>query len=378
MENFSKLSIGETVFNEVLSGFFKAILTQGIADAVLVPAHRPVKGVMQTLITDPAQLDSADPFAPVMPVNSAKLVSKLTHIPSGRPIAVVMRSCEIRALVELIKLKQATSDDLIIIGIDCIGRYENRDYLKLEQNGINTQSFLKNALSGQGTCTAEGIDVAAACRICEFPVADNVDIRLCVIGASPGTVYAEWVSEKGRTVRDTLAINVESAPSDRDSAVKKIQSEHLAERDKVFAELYKQVNTMEKLRDHLAGCVNCYNCRVACPVCYCKECVFVTDTFRHPGDQYMAWGDTRGAVKMPAETILYHTTRMTHISTLCVGCGQCSSACPNDIQLAELFRSVALRTQARFDYLPGRSVDEAQPLAVFHDDELLEVTGQKK
>ena len=81
---------------------------------------------------------------------------------------------------------------------------------------------------------------------------------------------------------------------------------------------------------------------------------------------------------MPAEILLYHLTRMTHMSSLCVGCGQCTSACPNDIPLAELFRSVANRVQARFDYHPGRALDESQPLAVFYDDELTEVTGQVK
>ena len=378
MAAYSKLSVKEGALNESLAGFFKDLLEKGVVDAILVPAHQPPKGVMQTLITDSEKLDLADPFAPVVPVNSAKLVSSLTSVPSGRPVAVVMRSCEVRALLELVKLKQAGVEDLIIIGIDCVGRYENTDYLKLEQDGITTQTFLQAVHSGKGTQSSEGFDVAPACKICEYPVPENVDIRLCVIGSGPDEVYAEWVSEKGKAVHDKLGVEAGDGPSGRDEAVEKIKNEHTAERDKVFTELYEQVGTMEKLRDHLAGCINCYNCRVACPVCYCKECVFVTDTFRHPGDKYISWGDKRGAIKMPTETLLYHLTRMTHMSTLCVGCGQCTSACPNDIQLGELFRSVANRTQTRFDYYPGRSLDEPQPLAVFYDDELVEVTGQVK
>ena len=378
MTEFSKVSCKESALNESLAGLFKDMLEKGVVDAVLVPAHQPVKGIMQTLIADSAKLDSVDPFAPVVPVNSAKLVSSLTNVPSGRPVAVVMRSCEVRALLELIKLKQASVEGLVLIGIDCLGRYENTAYLKLEQEGITTQSFLKTTLNGKGTEISKGIDVAPACKICEYPAPDNVDIRLCVIGSGPDEVYIEWVSEKGQAARDKLGIEVVESPSGRDEAVEKIKSDRLVERDRVFTELYEQVNTFKKLQEHLAGCINCYNCRVACPVCYCKECVFVTDTFRHPGDQYMSWGANRGAVKMPAETLLYHMTRMTHMSTLCVGCGQCTSACPNDIQLSELFRSVANRTQARFDYHPGRSLDEPQPLAVFYDDELVDVTGQVK
>jgi formate dehydrogenase subunit beta len=41
----------------------------------------------------------------------------------------------------------------------------------------------------------------------------------------------------------------------------------------------------------------------------------------------------------------------------------------------ELLQTAAARTQKRFDYMPGRSLDEQQPLAFFQDDELIEVTG---
>jgi formate dehydrogenase subunit beta len=378
MTTYSKLPAKEGALNDSLAALFTNLLEKKVVDAILVPAHQQPKGVMQTLITEPEQLSRIDPFAPVVPVNTANLVSKLTNVPSGRPLAVVMRSCEVRALLELVKLKQASLDDLLLIGIDCLGRYENADYLKLERNGSTTKAFLEAACNGTGTRSSDGFDVATVCKICEYPVSENVDIRLCVIGSEPGEVGVEWVSEKGEQARKTLGIDAQEAPSGREEAVEKIKKARVAERDKVFADVHEHVNSLEKLRDYLAGCVGCYNCRVACPVCYCKECVFVTDTFRHPGDTYVSWGDKRGFLKMPTETLLYHLTRMTHMSTLCVGCGQCTSACPNNIELAQLFRAVAQRTQARFDYHPGRSLDEPQPLAVFYADELVEVTGQTK
>ena len=136
--------------------------------------------------------------------------------------------------------------------------------------------------------------------------------------------------------------------------------------------------SFDALEDRLAACINCYNCRVACPVCYCKECVFVTDTFRHNADQYMGWADTFGTLKMPTDTMFYHLTRMSHMSLFCVGCGQCTSACPNSIDLMPAFRTSAQKTQDRFEYQAGRSHDEKQPLTVFENDELVEVTGQVK
>ena len=114
---------------------------------------------------------------------------------------------------------------------------------------------------------------------------------------------------------------------------------------------------------------------MACPVCYCKECVFVTDVFNHEPAQYLRWAQRKGAVKMPTDTVFYHLTRLTHMSTACVGCGQCSNACPNDIPVMELFRLVAHRTQEAFAYEAGRNVAEKPPLSEFKEDEFQEVVG---
>jgi len=135
------------------------------------------------------------------------------------------------------------------------------------------------------------------------------------------------------------------------------------------------VDSIEKLSAYLADCVNCYNCRVACPACYCRECVFTTDVFDHEPLQYLQWTDRKGALKMPTDTVFYHITRLVHMSTACVGCGQCSNACPNDIALTELFRSVAHRTQAAFDYAAGRSTEESPPLLVFKEEEFTDIVG---
>ncbi len=47
-----------------------------------------------------------------------------------------------------------------------------------------------------------------------------------------------------------------------------------------------------------------------------------------PGDKYMNWADKHEFFKIPGDTLMFHMTRMLHMSALCVGCGQCSSACP--------------------------------------------------
>jgi formate dehydrogenase (coenzyme F420) beta subunit len=66
----------------------------------------------------------------------------------------------------------------------------------------------------------------------------------------------------------------------------------------MFAQTREQTDSLAKLAPTWA-CVNCYNCRVACPVCYCRECVFVTDVFDHEPFQYLAWARRKGRSRCP-------------------------------------------------------------------------------
>ena len=201
-----------------------------------------------------------------------------------------------------------------------------------------------------------------------------------MIGTDPTKqLWVEWVTDKGGAAREKMGLEAQDAePEGRSAAVEKLTKDRLEQQEQVLGAMRERTKDMSGLCDVVAACINCYNCRVACPVCYCRECVFVTDTFRHDGEKYLRWSWNRGKIKMPTDTAFYHLTRMLHMSTLCVGCGQCSSACPNDIPVMELFRSVADRTQARFAYVPGRSLEEGQPLAIFHAEEFDDVTGQVK
>jgi formate dehydrogenase (coenzyme F420) beta subunit len=376
MAKFAKMSFKKDEMNKGLSPFFKGLLENGAVEAVLAPMVQANKGVRLSLITSAAHTAQVDPFAPIAAVSGAKIASSLTARPSGRKIAMVLRPCEIRAVVELTKLKQADLDDVLLIGMDCLGRYENTDFAKFQAQGGTSESFLENAQAGK---TSMGdFDIIGACKICEFPAADNVDMRLCAIGAGNGDVFIEAVTEKGEQALEKSGLKPGGAPGGRDEAVKKLVAARTEARDKKLAEFRAAANSFEALADQLAACVNCYNCRVACPVCYCKECVFVTDSFRHNGEQFMMWADQSGMLKLPNDTMFYHLTRMTHMSLYCVGCGQCTSACPNDIDLMPMFRACADKTQPRFNYQAGRSVDEQLPLAGFKSDELIEVTGQVK
>jgi formate dehydrogenase subunit beta len=374
----AKINVKDGDLLTTLRDFFRSILQLEDISAILVPQRLPTKNVvMPTLVTDPKQLNGTDPLAPIFPLNGAKIVSRLTRKPMGGNVAVVLRPCEIRAFVELVKLKQGRTEEVVLVGIDCLGTFKNGDDLQIngKKEAEFTSRFYKDALSGK-KLTLEGFDLSPACKACENPVPNGADILIGLFGVdTDNQLLIQARTPKGETLYDNLDLFDSEEPPERPAAVESLVAERTAYRDKMFAETTEATNSLEKLNTYFAKCVNCYNCRVACPVCYCKECVFVTDVFNHDPVQYLRWANRKGVIKMPTDTIFYHLTRMAHMSMACIGCGQCTNACPNDIPVMELFRTVSYRTQKAFGYEAGRSIEEDPPLSIFREDELTEVVG---
>lgn len=380
MSKTAMFTISDTGLPEALKAFFRSVLELDAIHAMLIPQHLPMKQmVMPMLVTDPGRLEDADPLAPAFPMNAAKLASRISRKPIGGTVVAVLRPCEIRAFIELVKLKQGRTDDLILISFDCPGALNNTDYIRFAgDDGMSaTRRFLAQAFT-DAPVFDDGIQPATACQACEHPVAEGADLVIGLLGlASEGKFSIKAQSQKGEALFDQLNLTRTAEPDSRKAAIEAWVAKRIAYRDRLFADTRANTDTLEKLTQYLAACVNCYNCRVACPVCYCRECVFVTDVFDHEPYQYLRWARRKGAIKMPTDTVFYHVTRMAHMSTACVGCGQCSNACPNDIPLAELFKMTAHRTQAAFDYEAGRNLEESPPLSVFREEEFLEVTDGK-
>jgi formate dehydrogenase subunit beta len=276
----------------------------------------------------------------------------------------------------LVKLKQGDPDDVVIIGMDCPGAFTNRDFSRLTADQSLddlTSQFLGTALNG-GEPDFNGVGLSSACRVCENMTPEGADIAIGLYGVDlDNQFWIEGCTEAGREMLEGLEQNSAGDTSGRDGMLADIRDKRIASRDQMFEHIREEAGDLGHLSAYLASCVNCYNCRVACPVCYCRECVFTTSVFDHEPIQYLQWADRKGSVKMPTDTVFYHLTRLAHMSSSCVGCGQCSNACPNDVPVMEIFRSVAHRTQAAFDYQAGRSLEEAPPLSVFKEDEYQEV-----
>ncbi len=373
-----KIEVQDNDLKGVFKKLAQSILALEQIGAILVPQQLPAQAtVMPVLVSDPERIEGIDPLAPSFAFNAAKVVSRLTRKPTGEKMAVMLRPCEIRAFVELVKLKQGRREDVVIIGHDCLGAYTNRDYKTFFQTWghESTAKFLTNAWEEKGAAI-NSISIAPACQACEHPLPEGVDLSVMLYGVDTRRqLLIQARTPEGEAVLGQLGLPETQVPTQRDDAVQRLIAERVAVRDSMMTETLAATASPDKLNAYLTGCVNCYNCRVACPVCYCRECVFVTDVFDHEPTQYLGWAKRKGSIKMPTDTVFFHLTRLAHMSTACVGCGQCSNACPNDVPVMELFRTMAHRIQAAFDYQPGKDVTEKPPLSEFKEEEFEEVVG---
>jgi formate dehydrogenase subunit beta len=341
----------------------RGLLSAKLVDAVMVAARTPYSALpMPALCSDPAKLEAADPLAPVAPFNAARQAASLLRHDSGRRVAVVLRPCEVRALVELAKLRQCTLENSILIGIECLGRMENSVYLEtLKEVPDLTIAFYQS--SGYQD------RVTTACQACLAFQPATVDLAIRLLGHDPAdSIGLEALTDKGRSLLGAIGMTPAQPPDGREAAAAVTLERRRQRRAALLRDAGDQTGSMVKLQEYFATCLNCYNCRVACPVCYCKECVFGTDVFAHPPEVLLRRAAKRGVVKLPTDTTMFHLTRMAHMSHACVACGHCTSVCPSHIPVADVFIKVAAETQALFHYEPGRDVNEPIPLLVFEDE----------
>ncbi len=377
MATTAKIEVQEQNPLAAIQDLCSSILQRGDIQALLVPRRQPDQGsIMPTLVTEPAQMDQADPLAPCFPLNSAKLVSRLTRGKVRGKIGSVLRPCEIRAFVELVKLNQGNMDYVLLISLDCFGVLSNKEYQTLtRENSLAavTDTYIQSMGRGPEYLERE-FQLARACTICDHPQAKAADLGICLAGLDISTqILLKANTPRGEGLLSRMGYEDHYEPKEYHEALSSLMKKREAARDELLKATREATQDLDRLRQYLSSCVNCYNCRVACPVCYCKECVFLTDVFAHSPSQYLGWACRQGSLKMPTDTVFFHLTRMMHMSLSCVGCGQCSNACPNDIPVMELFRSVAQRTQEAFNYEPGYDPDQPIPLTVFAEQEFEDV-----
>ncbi|MDH5385016.1 MAG: 4Fe-4S dicluster domain-containing protein [Candidatus Aminicenantes bacterium] len=374
--------------NKAITDFLKQSLEKKCFEAILVPVKvLDTESYAWVLLKDESILDQADPLPPVMTVQGGRALSSLTkHGEIKHKVAAVMRPCEIRAAVELFKLKQINLDNITLISMDCPGAMPLSGYMADPEKTKNTFTKIMEKWE-------ENDSLRPVCQICQRfslpshlppspplssadqndPDSSASDLHIGLLGGDMKQIFLIPASAKGTELLEKLDLSPQDSLKNWESKVKEIIEKKIKKRETFNKKWLAEIKGMSKFIEAFDECLNCHNCMRVCPICYCQQCYFDSQTLKLTPDEYFQRAEKRGALRFPLDTLFFHLGRMSHMVLSCVSCGACEDACPMSIPVAQIFTAVGDQTQKDFNYVPGRNKEESLPLQFYLEDEFCEV-----
>jgi formate dehydrogenase subunit beta len=374
-----KQTLKEAENEGVVTSLLKFALKIGMVDVVVAvrKGKNRYEGVL-SFITEPDEINKCTgSFHFTTPV-IAKNVKKYLDT-YNKKIAVVCKSCDARALIELAKIGQVNIENIIMIGINCSGTlaavphinmlresgidpyrliYEEIDgnKLTLKFNGAIQRTFSLNELE------ENGLGRRRNCQRCEYPIPRMADLACGKWGLNGerGT-FIELCSTKGKELFDKAVseglIEIKAASKEQ------IKLRNQEEFEKIdFAKARQKENfTIPEDKfywlSQMQACIKCYGCRDACPLCHCKRCVLERDVPKTV---------EKGVIPPPPT---FGMIRLFHVACYCVNCGQCEDVCSSDIPISRLAHYLNKQSTDLFDYESGLNLDIRLPLSTVPEGE---------
>jgi ferredoxin len=262
--------------------------------------------------------------------------------PDNRPVAIIAKGCDSRAINVLLQEKYIQREDVYIIGVSC----ENAGVVDVKKI---TRKFKEKKPERVQFSQDNHFNVVTKAGNIKVPVEEILAQRCLECKANYPVVYDVFVGEK-----------VKKTCSNYFKSLEPMESLSPDERWKFWQE------QMDK-------CIRCYACRSVCPMCYCDECVVdsinyavTVDTTAEEKAQKIKWIEKSPVL---SENIFYHMVRAVHLAGRCIDCGECERVCPVDIPIRCLNKKMEKDAKRLFDYEAGFDADEPSLVSSFRDED---------
>jgi formate dehydrogenase subunit beta len=340
----------------VVTSLLKFALKSKLVDTVVAvrKGKNRYEGIL-SFVTEPDQVSDYAGSLHFATPGIAKNIKKYMGA-YNKKIAVVCKSCDARALIELAKINQINIENIIMIGVNCSGTLAAIPHINmLRESGIDPYTLIYEDIDDD-KLILKFDGRRRNCRRCEYPIPHMTDLACGKWGLNGQTgTFVELCSTKGKELFEKAVSN--GAIEVKVPSEKQIKLREQEETKKIDSAKERQRAEFAIPEDRLywlsqlQACIKCYSCRDACPLCHCKRCVLERD---------IPETVEKGIIPPPPT---FGMIRAFHVACYCVNCGQCEDVCSADIPISTLTHYLNKHATELFNYEPGLNMDAQLPLS---------------